>query len=183
MSRRLNGFVLTYALRWIIFGVLMLGIVVFVLSNITCGCEPAPKKVVARARLHTFAVAIEMYHTDFGAYPPDDFHGGNGSEIMRHFLGKKLCAGSTTFGPYLEFTESQLRDIPGSPNKKIVSPFGGDYYYCVRVDSKGQPNGYLLVDPGKDQELGGRLDREKGFIVDDPQKAADNLIAPEKRDL
>ncbi|HLX62149.1 MAG TPA: hypothetical protein VKX17_12785 [Planctomycetota bacterium] len=179
MSRRLKGFVLTGTLRGIIFGVLVLGFVAAV-STRSCGCGPASKQLHAKTILHNLDIALQVYQLDFGAYPPDDFHCGSGSEILFHYLGTELPAGSKRIGPYMEFAPEQLKEIPGSPNKKVISPFGGDYSYIVRTDANGQPNGYLLIDPGKDRELGGRLDREKGLIVDDPQKAADNLTVPEK---
>lgn len=176
--RRLHGFVLSYALRWVVFGAVMVGVSVFALSNSACGCKPS-KELRAKVSLHKLAVALEDYRADFHAFPPDNFPSVNASENLWHYIGTKLPAGSTTFGPYAEFTEYELRDIPNSPNKKVVSPLGADYHYILRVDSKGQPNSYLLIDPGKDQEPGGHLDPEKGFIVEDEKKAADNLTAPE----
>ena len=52
------------------------------------------------------------------------------------------------------------------------TPFGGDYHY-IRTGT--DQSTYLLVDTGRDKQLGAKLDRLTGYTVIEKKSAADNL--------
>ncbi len=127
----------------------------------------------ARATLHKLTVALEDYRSNFNTYPPDNFPSDNGSEMIWYYLGRGQTSGDEKSGLYI----FNLHFVPSDRLSawKFLSPLGGEYHY-IRMNSG---RSYLLVDPGRDKQLGGYLDREKGFVVTDPEKAEDNLTSTE----
>jgi len=135
----------------------------------------APGRRFAEAGLHNLTHALEVYKSDFGSYPPDNFPSDNGSEMIWYYLCRAHSCGDSKYGPYLKVKPGNLAASDRLAAWKYRTPYGGDYHYIRKVDSDGECRKFLLVDPGRDKQLGGQLDREKGFIVNDRKKAADNL--------
>ncbi len=121
--------------------------------------------------------ALEEYRRDFNDYPPDNFPTNNGSEMIWYYLCREV--GESHYGPYLKADSKSLAVVASERLSmfKFRSPLGGDYYYTLRTDTEGKCSTYLLVDPGSDKQLGGVLDREKGFIENDSGAAADNIYS------
>lgn len=130
----------------------------------------------AENTLKSISFAMESYKSDFNAYPPDDTPGSNGSETLWYYLCRVHQVGEMHRGPYLQSRDDQLKDAGSGSNRKFTSPLGGDYEYALLVDPDGARRMYMLVDPGLDKELGGKLSRREGFIQSNAQKAKDNLV-------
>ena len=129
----------------------------------------------AKATLKSITMALEMYNVQFDSYPPSDPTGTGGSEIIWRYLCCPQKVGKNEFPQMLPWSSERFIDA-GNNNKKVVSPLGGDYGYIVLSDKYGAGRGYVLIDPGPDKKLGGRLDPDKGFIQEE-DAVQDNITA------
>lgn len=128
-----------------------------------CACGKGSSVLTAKVQLDVIKSALEAYHRDFNEYPPADAFGGNGSKILTHYLCAPVATESGIIGPYL-----------ASQHRELRSPFGGDYVYFLARKPDGSQD-YLVVDPGKDQQLGGMFTLDHGFIPDGSGLDKDNL--------
>jgi type II secretory pathway pseudopilin PulG len=103
---------------------------------------PAPPAAVnpavtsrANATKNAFAMALEAYKVDFGAYPPDNVPGLNGSQVLHEHLCKPLPVGNTTYGPYMAAAgRTRQGSVP-----ELFSPTGRRYTYkLVKNAATGQ---------------------------------------------
>ncbi len=83
------------------------------------------KVVKAQAEIEALAVAMRMYESDLGKYPPSTVTGGE----IYDFLGKKLhsIALNIDVGPYMEFKSSSL-----GVGNIYKDPWGNAYIYASR---------------------------------------------------
>ncbi|MHC4248992.1 MAG: type II secretion system protein GspG [Planctomycetota bacterium] len=118
--------------------------------------------------IQTFTMGLAAYKRDLGSYPPADItlvggsatHGLN--EAIYYYLGLKHLKGANFYGPYVTFKTNRLRDDDDDGFKEYLDTFGTHYQYAP--NSKG---GYDIVSPGRDGELGGKIDFVDGYVPDD----------------
>ncbi len=130
-----------------------------------------------KASMQMLEFALEEYKYDFKSYPPDNFPSDNGSEMIWYYLCRAQTNAGLVYSPYVKVKPERLTPSDRLSAMKYLSPYGGEYHY-IRMDERGT---YLLVDSGRDKQLGGVLDREKGFVVIDAAKAADNIYSSSGR--
>jgi hypothetical protein len=138
----------------------------------------------ARKTIDTISMAMQDYHNDFNAYPPEI--GTNGSRMIATYLTRGLRKRDSQIGPYLKVNDAQLTNSDGKftsnpDEQQFLSPLGGEYAYVILKDTvKGveKETGYLLIDPGCDKLLGGTISNRTGFEITDPKAAEDNVYAP-----
>jgi hypothetical protein len=128
-----------------------------------------PNVGVSLMQLDGLVAAIDLYRSDFGAYPPDaamDPRFDSGSECIVYYLGsafrvkpdvtKGEVLADRDAGPFFGFTprdvsSKYLVDRDGDGNLEFVDAWGNPYLYDnVRDDSKG----YTDCGTGSDPRMG-----------------------------
>jgi type II secretory pathway pseudopilin PulG len=144
--------------------------------------KPRPSNQVQSARYYMISLknAVETYKTTFGAYPPDSDPSGslNVSELLYKNLCLPVTKNGTTFGPF--FYGGTSRDNNGNGAQELASYLGGNYEYRILRKPDGTPRGFLLIDPGEDLKLGGKIDPLKGFVPD--KVSSDPNVITEDKD-
>jgi hypothetical protein len=110
------------------------------------------RSTAAKLQLGMIAIALARYEADFRALPPVD--PSLGGTHLEKFLCARIQNQSTFYGPYLIL-----------PSGKFASPLGAAYFYVVRLDATGKPEA-LIIDPGLDGLLGGKIDANGHFVPD-----------------
>ena len=146
----------------------------------------------ARALIERVQLALERYHRDFGAYPPDTQ--ADRCSLYRYLCGERgrgIRLGSRAHGPYIELGPESLVREGGSP--VVVDPWGeplgcraepshaqarrlrADSYdiYSTGPNGEPEPARHDLVDNDGDGETDethhrdGKLYDEAGILTDD----------------
>ena len=152
--------------------ILIIAVISSVLISITGGHHVGGRESRNRAYLRIIEHALEAYRLDFSAYPPDNSPTSNGSEVLAHYLCRKLSSGTQVYGPYLNVGTLADADQNGFP--EYLSPLKNIYTYKLI----GQTNSrVLLIDPGPDRKIGGTIDPKKGFVPDNSGADKDNLYS------
>jgi len=145
-------------------------LVIFVIIAILCGLIWSSLRVThceisrVRSMVQSVNAALERYQADFNAYPPET-PGKDGTDMVEQYLRHEFKIHGMSYGPYIE----PRGNIP------FISPQGGRYVYTLVDFGKGpQP---LIVDPGRDRQLGGTIDPKKGFVPDNSGADKDNLYS------
>jgi hypothetical protein len=149
----------------------LLGFLVFIMATPVLTVSRGPRRQrVALQMMNAITMALQKYHDDFVAYPPDNFPSSNSSEALYHFLCTRLQSGEMRYGPYIENVQSVDSDGNGLPETNTV--FGGNYLYVLRSD--GKP---LVIDCGPDRLLGGTINAQNGFVPDGTGDDKDNIYS------
>lgn len=160
--RRAAGFTLKELL--IVVG--LIGLIDSMLLVVIPRGKPRPPWQVAQARsnMQMMRSAIENYKTNVGSFPPDTDPSGklNAAELLNKHLAMPIVIGGKSYGPYFYGGYSMDRNNNGVP--ELGSPAGGIYEYKLLLNADGTVRGFLVVDPGMDQQLGGMIDPQKGFV-------------------
>jgi hypothetical protein len=104
----------------------------------------------------------------------------NGSEILAYYLYTRLRRGDHTCGPYLQKCEQFIR--PGANGlSALYSPWNGRYVYAniTGPHTAGRPR-VVVIDPGRDRQLGGVIDPQAGFVPNGTDANGDG--APDHKD-
>ena len=107
----------------------------------------------ARSAISSLEVAISMYETDFGAYPPD---GGspytNNANMIELLRGAGVVTNNVNWrGPYMEFRQKDLA------NAVFIDPWDTPYYY--RCPGQTNTTSYDIYSYGADAEDDGGISR------------------------
>lgn len=160
--RRAAGFTLKEML--IVVGAI--GLIDCVLLMAISPGKPRPSGQVQGARMwmNSIKYGIEQHRVQVGTYPPDIDPNGklNSAELLYKHLCVPIVAKGVTYGPFFAGGYSMDRNGNGAPD--LSSYLGGAYEYRILRNPDGTPRGFLIVDPGQDQKLGGALDPLKGFV-------------------
>ncbi len=90
----------------------------------------------AQAEIEALGVALRMYESDLGKYPPktsaSTTQDGTTSSELHDFLGTSLIshALNITVGPYMEFKSTNL-----SPGNAYRDPWGRGYFYVSKDET------------------------------------------------
>jgi len=120
--------------------------------------------------------ALTAYHFDHNCYPDASDSGG----LYRALCTEQAGGGGTVCGPYLTYNPRYIAALPGTTDKALASPLGGFYVYKNLRDADGRTGGYVLIDPGEDQLLGGIIHPAHGFIPTNADRNDDGI--PDNRD-
>ncbi len=124
---------MTQAFTLIEFVVVMaiIGIIAGMIVSVGGAARRQAKEAKAKAMISGLEVAISMYRSDVGSWPPDD-SAATGSESLYEHLTDTAQFGPTGTapitgwrGPYMEFKESDLNNAQSA----IVDPWDNLYQY------------------------------------------------------
>lgn len=137
----------------------------------------------AVTQMHTISMAMTRYTAEWDDFPPfDEAPPGyspqgttdrSASELLVYYLAQHHKQGESSVGGHLPVSPSNSV-TPKDGKTAIVSPLKG--FYSVGFEGHKETGRRVLcviVDPGKDRLLGGRVDIEKGFIPDDSDANGD----------
>ena len=150
---------------------LLMGLLIPVIS----GAIRTARQKAAQANIDLLTAALHQYEMEFNEFPPDNFPTADSSEALFYHLCRTFQKGERTVGPFLEHGKVNSADKDGNGYAELYSPLYGKYSYCALQNAAGQPWGFLLVDPGEDQRLGGSLDPQTEFTPDGTGDSKDNL--------
>jgi prepilin-type N-terminal cleavage/methylation domain-containing protein len=133
------------------------------------------REKAAETSIDLLTAALHQYQMEYNDFPPDNFPTADTSEALFYHLCRSFQKGERTIGPFLGNSSIYMKDKDGNGYCELYSPLYGKYSYCALKNAAGQPWGFLLVDPGADQRLGGSLDPLTGFTPDASGDSKDNL--------
>jgi type II secretory pathway pseudopilin PulG len=150
----------------IVASLILLLLIVVAISNLPQ--FKAARITRAKSNLSLIMAALETYRKDFGAYPPETFSASNGSEVLHHYLCRRMQAGEIHYGPYIENVAAGDLDGNGIPELNTI--WGRDYIYVALADGT-----IWVIDRGPDGFLGGTVSPEKGFVPDGSDANGDGV--------
>jgi len=145
--------------------------------------RPSPQIQMARGSMMQLRQAIQVYHQQFGHYPPDTDGAGklNSAELLYKNLCVPIVNNRVTIGPLFYGGNTSAGN---SGALELHSYLGGKYEYRILTAPDGTQTGFLVVDPGADLKMGGTIDPIKGFVKtrisrgpDDVTDDQDNLYS------
>lgn len=140
--------------------------------------RPSGQILAARSWMNSIKVAVEQFHASTGSYPDDTDPSGklNSSEMLYKQICVPFVVKGASYGPFFSGGYTQDRNGNGAP--ELNSYLGGPYEYRILRNPDGSARGFLVVDPGPDQKLGGTIDPQKGFVKSkistDPEEITDD---------
>jgi hypothetical protein len=131
------------------------GFLIALLMPLTSGCGCRRK----RSEVRILSMALEHYHSDFAAYPPEDIRSLDSSESLVKYLIQPVQTKNRSWGPYIEMPPSQIKDSNGDGKPELFSRSGAKFFY--RTTDSGK---FTVIDPGKDGLIGGTFTKAAGFV-------------------
>jgi len=150
---------------------LLMGLLIPVIG----GALRSARLKAAQANMDLMMTALLNYKMEYNEFPPSNIPTADGSEALFYHLCQTFQKGERTVGPFMEHGKVNSADKDGNGHAELYSPLYGKYAYCALQNAAGQPWGFLLVDPGEDQRLGGSLDPQTEFTPDGSGDNKDNL--------
>ncbi len=124
----------------------MLGVILIVMTLIgillptVAKVRSKAKSARAQSEIETLSVALRMYESDLGKYPPNTSQVSNS---LYNYLGRQITSGTFNLivGPYMEFKADSLNS-----SQVYLDPWKSAYVYSSRDGSPAATNNTYSFD-------------------------------------
>ncbi len=161
-----------FSLTALLISVICIGAVIGLIIKLPRMLRRSHMQTASRRLIDDISISLEKYRADQGGYPPDTIPStsSSGSDILFKYLwqSKNAMMKRYWYPPHFHF-------LPDEVGQKMRTAYGSSYEYRILVDKEGKEYGFILVDPGPDQLLGGRLEAGKGFVPNNSDENGDGV--------
>lgn len=124
-------------------------------------------RMLAETNIQSIARAIEHYRLSKGCYPDD-------SSPQKLYVALQSHDGDAPDAK--RFLSPSGVSTKDQDDQCLTNSLGALYIYKRLVFDDGREQGFILIDPGPDELLGGTIDPVLGFVSDNSGADKDNIV-------